>query len=77
MPTDAELLEYLEAELKEWPILLHNLGGSSDPSWPRNYHGRGLGLLQGRRTLRQAIAAMMKGDFLKEIESGAKAEEKE
>lgn len=50
--TDSERIDALEEELQREPFVLHNL-----QTLPCG-HYRGLGLLGGRRTLREAIDAM-------------------
>ena len=49
--TDSERLDYLESEMKREPLVLHNLMDLRGPY-------RGLGLIQGFRTLRQSIDEM-------------------
>lgn len=52
MMTDTQRIDWLEKEMKFEPLLLHNLVNLNQlcPPVPR-----GLGLLQGQRTLREAI----------------------
>jgi hypothetical protein len=53
--TDKEIIDFLEAEVKDEPILLHNTNGSEE--WPK--YPRGLGLTPWEpRTLRQAVELM-------------------
>jgi hypothetical protein len=51
---DSARIDLLEAEMRSEPLLLHNLAGGEHFS----QHLRGLGLLQGQRTLREAIDCM-------------------
>lgn len=51
---DRERIDALEQEIKEEPMMIHDCAGASE--WPK--HPRGLGLLQGKRTLRTALDAL-------------------
>jgi len=52
--TDAQRIDWLETEMKREPLVLHDLLNLRPAiGWNTNY--RGLGLLQGGRTLRDAI----------------------
>lgn len=56
--TDSELLDALESYIKKHGfVLLHNLTGSDDPDWPRNWNNGGIGLIpHAPRTLRKALS---------------------
>lgn len=65
--TDAQRLDWLEKDVKDEPLLLHNLG------LRENTHGfRGLGLSVTGRTLRQAIDQLMSAYGVKPPNGSAK-----
>lgn len=59
--TDTEIIDCLDTYIRRNNYLvIHNLTGSDDPRWPRNYTGGGLGLTPWNpRTLREALTQML------------------